>query len=291
MELLQQLAGLALLVCACWLGWRRWIAPYVHDLHADGMGMLLLAVLAITGGLIGSPFWWMGDPSSFSWTLPPLAGRLLGAAGFSFAVIGCYVLESRQQQLVRAYIVMLAVYLAPLVAAILLFHLDRFDWSAPITYAFFIVAGGMAAAALWYLVRRTTLGKGFQDAPAEQLPIFMRSWLWLVALVMGLWGLAMFVYPSGPWPQVWVWPQDPLTSRLIATMLLTLCAGALMGLRSVAMARMSLWMFATYGTGAAAACFCNLTQGKPVPAAYATAFCALAVVSLALLIQVRSAKL
>jgi glucan phosphoethanolaminetransferase (alkaline phosphatase superfamily) len=187
----------------------------------------------------------MSDPNSFSWTLPPLAGRLLGAAGFSFAVIGCYVLESRQQQLVRAYIVMLAVYLAPLVAAILLFHLGRFNWSAPITYAFFVVAGGMAAAALWHLGRRTTLGKSFQDRPAEQVPIFMQGWLWLVAIITGLWGLAMFIYPRGPWPEVWIWPQDPLTSRLIATMLLTLCAGAAMGLRSVALARMSLWTFAT----------------------------------------------
>jgi hypothetical protein len=285
--LVEQLCGLALLVCGIWIGWHRWIRPYHRELNFQALGMLMLAVLTVMGGLIGSPFWWMDDPNSFSWTLPPLAGRLLGAAGFAFAVTGCYVLEQRQQRLIRSYIAMLAVYLAPLVAVILLFHLNRFNWGAAITYAFFAVAGGMAAAALWHLFRGTTLGAEFQGPTERSVPWFVQAWLWLVAIVTGLWGLAMFLYPQGPLPQIWVWPQDPLTSRLIATMLLTLCAGALLALHSAAQARMGLWMFTAYGTGAAAACFWNAVAGNSVPVSYAGAFGSLALGSILCVLYLR----
>jgi len=283
MSLFEQLVGLALLLFAIWFGWWRWIRPYRKGLDRQGVGMLMLAVLAVTGGFLGSPFWWIDDPNSFSWTLPPLAGRLLGAAGFAFGVIGCYALEQKQQRLVRSYAVMIAVYLLPLVAAILLFHLDRFNWHAAITYAFFIIAGGMPASAVWHLARGTTLGELFRDAEAGPISAVVRIWLWLVATAAGLWGLAMFVYPSGTLRQIWVWPQDPLTSRLIATMLLTICAAALLALRSAAQARMSLWMFVIYGLGAVLACFWNLVAGSPIPTAYTGAFCTLTVISFALL--------
>jgi hypothetical protein len=282
--LLSQLGVTVVLFGGLWIGWRRWVNPYRIGLDAQGSGMLTLAVLAVAGGLIGSPFWWVDYPGSFSWALPPLAARLLASAGFAFAVAGSYALEQKQQQLIRSYIVMLAVYLAPLVVAILLLHLNRFDWGAPITYGFFVVAGGMAAAAIWHLARGTALGPEFSGLPEQPLPSMLRAWLWLVAIITGLWGLAMFLYPQGPFPQIWVWPQDPLTSRLIASMLLTLSTGALLGLRSAAQARMSLWMFVTYGVGAALACFWNMSAGIPVPMTYAVAFCVLGLISITILL-------
>jgi hypothetical protein len=93
---------------------------------------------------------------------------------------------------------------------------------------------------LRHLVLGTTLGETFRDEKAGPLSTIAQIWLWLVATVAGLWGLAMLVYPQGPVRQIWVWPQDPLTSRLIATMLLTICAVALMAVQSAAQARMSL---------------------------------------------------
>ena len=81
MAVLEQVLGLALLLGAIWFGWWRWIAPYRKGLDSQGVGLLMLAVLAIAGGFIGSPFWWTDAPNSFSWALPPLAVRLLGAAG------------------------------------------------------------------------------------------------------------------------------------------------------------------------------------------------------------------
>jgi len=284
MALFEQLVGLALLLGVVWLGWRRWIEPYREGLDSQGIGLLMLAVLAIAGGFIGSPFWWIDDPDSFSWALPPLASRLLAAAGFAFAVAGCYALEQRRQELVRSYIVMLAVYLVPLVVAILLFHLDRFNWRAPITYVFFAIAAGMAAAAVWHIARKTTLSARFSDQPNEPVAAAPQAWLGLIVIVAGLWALALLVYPQGPVPQIWLWPQDPLTSRLIGAMLLTIAAGALLALRSAQQAMMSLWMFVTYGIGGALACGWNGLDGKPVPLSYAAAFCMLALISLAILV-------
>src|SRR5918994_1285749 len=65
----------ALLGLAAW-GYRHWICPRRVGIH--GKGMLLLSVLTLVGGLLGSTGGWIDDPRSFSWDLPLLASRMLG---------------------------------------------------------------------------------------------------------------------------------------------------------------------------------------------------------------------
>jgi len=48
--------------------------------------MLLLSVLTLVGGLLGSTGWWIDDSRSFSWNLPPLASRMLAPSCFAFGV-------------------------------------------------------------------------------------------------------------------------------------------------------------------------------------------------------------
>lgn len=63
--LLVQFLGLvALLGLVAW-GYRHWIRPRRVGIH--GKGMLLLSVLTLVGGLLGSTGWWIDDPRSFSW--------------------------------------------------------------------------------------------------------------------------------------------------------------------------------------------------------------------------------
>lgn len=277
LNFLSQVGALALLIAGVALGWRRW--------HSEGLtfqqrGLLLLLILTAAGGLFGAPFWWMDSPAAFSWDLPPLASRMLAAAGLGFAVVGWFVLEERRASTARWYLIVLAIYLVPLVAAILLLHLDRFDWTAPITYAFFLIAGGMSVAALWHLTLGTELGAptgGAAPVPAVQ------GWLWAIAAVMGAWGTALFLWPAGPWPLVFVWPADALTSHLIAVMLLTLAGGALLARGDAGRARHMLALGTIYGFGVTAAAIWNLAAGRPVPAAYAISFAVLAVGSFALL--------
>src|SRR5262245_55611330 len=128
MSLLPQLAGLALLLAGVWLCYRRWVLPRA-GLDIQSRGLLVLLILTLIGGAVGGPVWWADAPWAFSWDLPPLAGRMLAAAGWTFAVICFLALERPSPGRLRLLVWLLAIYLLPLVAAILLFHLDRFDFA------------------------------------------------------------------------------------------------------------------------------------------------------------------
>jgi hypothetical protein len=97
--------------------------------------MLLLCVVTLVGGLLGSTGWWTDDPRSFSWDLPPLASRMLASAGWAFGVATLAALHRPVPRRTRLVMLMLAVYLAPLLVTAPLFHLDRFDYHVRILRA------------------------------------------------------------------------------------------------------------------------------------------------------------
>jgi hypothetical protein len=182
---------------------------------------------------------------------------------------------------VRLVLVLLLVYLAPLAAVAVLFHRDRFDFAAPITYGFFTIALALVLGAAWFWLRQPRLLHN--DATAGPAPgSLVRAGLALAAALTGAWGLALFVTDRGPSPLVWAWPGDLLSSRLIAVMLLALAAGALFGLRHAAAARPMLAMLGTYGLGLAVASLWNALAGRPVPLGYLAIFGGLGLVSWAL---------
>jgi len=82
-SLVRVLGLFALLGIVAW-GYRRWIG--VREVGIQGKRMLLLTLVTLVGGLLGSTGWWIDDPRSFSWDLPPLAGRMLASAGWAFGV-------------------------------------------------------------------------------------------------------------------------------------------------------------------------------------------------------------
>jgi len=287
-DLVAQASTLVLLAAGMWWGYRRWIRPYVPTLDWEGVGLLLLLVLTFLGGIIGSPIWWFDDPRSFSWDLPPLASRMLGAAGWSFAVTTWVALERPTTRRVRLILILLAMYLVPLVLAILLFHLDRFDWNAPISYMFFVIAGGMSLAAVYFLMRQPAAPLDeAQPTRAVQQPT--QIWLRLVAILTALWGVALFMTDRGPSILIWAWPGDLLTSRLIGVMLLTLAIGSAVSLRSTDRALMMLIMMATYGIGLTVASLWNTLVSKPIPLVYCVVFAAIFIGSTLLLLRDRTA--
>ncbi len=269
-SVVQQALIVPVLLAVLWWGYRQWIQPRA-GLDLPSQAALGLVLLALVGAFLGAPFWWADLRESFSWDLPPLASRLLASAAWSFVVAAFLALRSPRGRRVHLVILMIAVYLAPLVAAILLFHLDRFDFAAPITYAFFLIAGGMSLAALWFLARPPAVLHDRAVAPvAPGQPV--RLWLTLVALVTGPWGIALWLADRGPLPLVWVWPGDLLTSRLIAVMLLTIAVGALWSLRDADTGRMMLGVSLTYGLGVAVAALWNSLAGRPIPLLYLLVF-------------------
>lgn len=196
-----------------------------------------LVLMASLGGLIGGPAWWQNLPWAFAWDLPPLAARYLAVAALCFAFIGLRALASGAVTQMRVVSAMIAVYLGPLTVAIVLFHLDRFNFAAPVTYAFFAIVAVMLAGALLEMIRLPMNERGLSGAL-----------LWEVGVPVGLWGLALFAWPAGPVALIWPWPQDPLSSRLIAAMFLTVATACLMA-EGPAERRLALWLCLTYGAG------------------------------------------
>jgi hypothetical protein len=272
--------GAVLLMLGLGFGWWRWIQPYRDALPPVRIAVKWLIVLTLMGAFFGQFGWWLDDDDSFAWQLPPLASRMLGAAATSFAVATVVVLERATPRREHLVLVLLAVYLWPLVVAIFAFHLDRFEADDALTYSFFLIAGTMSAAtaALLLLTRSPDGGTGAVETPD---PI-QRSWLLLVALVTGLWGLALFVTDDGPWGAIWAWPGDLLTSRLIGVMLLTIAAGSLYAARYRSTATAVLAMTATYGVGLAVASLWQAVDDRPVKPAYVAVFLVIAAGSLVL---------
>lgn len=283
-----QVVALAVLLIALWGGYRRWVQPRAASLTGADRALLLLVILTLMGGFIGGAFWWFDVAGSFSWDLPPLASRMLAVAGFAFGVVTAIALEHPTAGRLRLILVLLAVYLLPLLVAAPLFHLDRFDPAAPITYAFFLIVALMSAASLWFLLRPPRLLAETGDVvPASPV---VQGWLGVCAALTALWGLALFATDNGPSALMWVWPGDMLTSRLIGVMLLTLAVGALLGLRHADIARQMLAMLLTYGLGLAVASIWNSLSGKPIKPAYVVVFGVLGLGSLLLLWRERGLR-
>lgn len=278
-----QITGLLLLIGGMWFGYWQWILPRNDILTTAGLGLLILVDATMIGGLVRSPFWWTDQPWSFSWDLPPLASRMLGAAGFSFFAVALMALRRPVYRRLRLILILLVIYLAPLVVAILVFHLNRFDFTAPITYGFFAIATPMTVAALWFLFRQPIIlpDEGRDSFPASTV---VQVWLWVVAFITGLWGLALFVTDKGITPLIWTWPGDLLSSRLIGVMLLTICVGALYAFRTADASRMMLVMILIYSLGLTLAALWNIFFGLPIKPLYTAVFGVIFVVTTVLLI-------
>jgi hypothetical protein len=272
--------GLLVLLAGVYAGYRRWIAP--HTLDIQGRGLMLLLVLTLMGGFIGSFAWWLDDARSFSWDVPALASRMLASAGWSFALMCLLALNRPTYRRVRLVLLLLCVYLLPLVVAGLVFHLDRFNFALPLTYGFFGIAGGMSVATLWYLARQPHILA--DDAPTPPSTM-VRNWLGLVAVVTGIWGLALFITDSGPLDLIWVWPGDLLSSRLIGVMLLAIAAGCAYSLRYADVSRLMLAMTAAYGLGLAVASLWGVLTNTPIRVSYLVVFGVIFAVSSVLLMR------
>jgi hypothetical protein len=244
------LAVALLVLGACEIVGRRiWLDRLRPPPSRDARWMAMLVILTLAGGFIGSFSWWLGVPGSFAWQLPPLAGRMLGSAGWSFAFVAFLALQRPTFLRMRLVMLMLFVYLAPLALALVALHLDRLDFLAPITYPFLAVVALLSLGAAWFLWRRTRVLPIASEPPHEPPTRGLRSWLWIVALVTGAWSVALAVTDAGPIREIWTWPGDPLSSRLIASMLVTVAICSMWTTRNADAARIMTGVAAIYGIG------------------------------------------
>ncbi len=196
---------------------------------------------AALGGLVGAPAWWQNLPQAFPWPLPGLAAEYLAVAGLAFALGFAMILWTGTIAALRLGAWMLLVCLAPLSVAIYGWHLARFDLSAPVTWAFATVVALLILGATNALLRLNSNERGL-SGPIDTA----------IGTVAGLWGLVLFAWPEGPLTQIWPWPGDPLTTRLIAASFLSVASAGWLS-EGRAERRIALWIAAFHGAGIAAA--------------------------------------
>jgi hypothetical protein len=208
---------------------------------------------------------------------------MLAAASWSFVVVAYMALRRPSYRRLRLVLLLVFVYLFPLTIAILLFHVDRFDFSAGVTYVFFIIVVSMDVASAWYLLRQPTI---LQDQSRDREPTvrIVRLWMLLVGVVLGLWGLALFFSNTGPIAVVWVWSYDVLSTRLIGVMLLAVATGLFYSFRFRDVAQVMLATLVVYGVGISAASLWSLIIDAPFPVSYFVVFGLVSLVSLSLLV-------
>lgn len=270
------LGGLMFVLAFFGAGWWGW--PRLQGLSA---ATRFTVIATATGGLIGALFWWQDLTPAFAWDLPPLASRLLGAAATAFGAGGVLVLL--QPSAARAWLhdVMTAIYLLPLLAAVLLLHLDRFDYAAPVTWGFFVAVLAVGGASIAGVAL---------DRPGDPGPVsrpFEAGWHVLAGVLLGIWAGALFVAPATPVALIFLWPADPLTSRLIAAMLMTLAAAMLIARGRAGLSLSANLVGAIYGWGGVAALAVNMAAGLSWPPAYLAVFGLVGAVSTALLLSRR----
>ncbi|EHK57407.1 hypothetical protein [Allomesorhizobium alhagi] len=249
------------------------------------VGRFVLIATAV-GGLIGAPFWWLDLAPSFAWDLPPLASRMLGVAALAFGVTGVAVLEHPSAARERLFYILILAYLVPLALAAVFLHLDRFDFARPVTYGFFAVVIVLCVGSALELSRGRRV-----DAAQPSPGAAVRGWLLLAGLVLAVWGAALFLVPTAPYPQLFNWPQDELSSRLIAAMLVTVAVAFFLSRRDAGLARLALLFAGVYGIGVVAAGLMNAVGGKPMPLLYVTGFGVIGLVSLGLLAGMKGMRI
>lgn len=266
-----QVIGLALLIGGVALG--EWVLQR-RDGRARDVVAERIVLLTLAGGFLGAPFWWRGDRDAFAWILPPLAGRMLAAAGWAFAVACLLALRKPGAAHFRLIGAMLAIYLGPLTVAILVMHLDRFDPARAVTWGFFGIVILLLAGSVRLIMSRQML-------TPDTVPSGVLRWA-LAALgsATGVWGLVLFIWPQGPVSALWLWPTDALTSRLIASMFLTVAFASWMASASARLSVTVMVVVIVYGFGVCLAGIANLLADKPLPVAY-LAFWAMAAVAAA----------
>ena len=171
----------------------------------------------------------------FSWTIEPAqTAAFLGAAYWAAAVLFSWAARQRHRE--RIWIAALP---EATVAVLLLIatqlHLDKFH--DDLFGYFWVAVYAIAAPVLIYLIAATHSAPGAEAGPVLPLPPWLRLVLALQATVFAIYGIGLFVSPSG-FDGAWPWPLTPLTARAIAAFLLGFAMAAAIAVRGNSLRRL-----------------------------------------------------
>ena len=165
---------------------------------------------------------------------PPITAAFLGAAYWAAAVLFSWAARQRHRE--RIWIAALP---EATVAVLLLIatqlHLDKFH--DDLFGYFWVAVYAIAAPVLIYLIAGTHSAPGAEAGPVLPLPPWLRLVLALQATVFAIYGIGLFVSPSG-FDGAWPWPLTPLTARAIAAFLLGFAMAAAIAVRGNSLRRL-----------------------------------------------------
>jgi hypothetical protein len=159
----------------------------------------------------------------FAWTVqPPLSAAFFGAGYGAGALLAGLSLRERSWARIRPGVLAIIVF-ATLTLVVTLLHRDRFHFGAGgfaegsawlwlAIYVVFPIAGVIALVTEWRAL-------GSDPPPAGPIPPALRGILAIQAVVLGLLGLGLLLFPDSV-ASFWPWMLTPLTARAIGAWLL-----------------------------------------------------------------------
>ena len=227
---------------------------------------VLVAAAVFAGGLWAAPAWWHGTEGSFPLELSAFTGRLLAAGATVFAFAGLITLLRPSRQRVRFLMMMVLLHLGPLTAALAIWHPGALDWTAPASWGFVLALVLLIPGALVGLLTPV----GLRAAPKVRPPARgARVILLLAGLIAWGWGLALYIMPDGPRPELWLWAEAPLESRLMASSFFALAGASLVGAFAGRHSAVALFLLVVWAGGVGGAIWPAYLAGEAWPVAYA----------------------
>jgi len=236
----------------------------------------MVAAMVFAGGLWAAPAWWYGSEGSFPFPLDPFSGRLLGAAAAVFAMAALITLIRPSRQRMRFLMVLVLCHLGPLAAALIVWHRDAFDWTDPAAWGLVVAMVLLLPGALLGLLAPAGLTRAIDVRPPAR---GSRVILGLTGLAAWALGLALYIRPDGPVPELWLWAGEPLTSRLMASALFALAGAAIIGAFAGRHSATALFLLVVWGAGLGLAVLPQHQAGEALPWAWAGLWGAVAVLA------------
>lgn len=148
----------------------------------------------------------------FAWTIQhPLTPVFMGAS-YLAGIGNLIAVRADRWSLARVQMPAIITFTMTMLLATLL-HIPIFNWSHPVAWAWLAVyvVSPIAAVIVWIQMER-----GFQrpEFDSKQLPASFSSVMLTFALVHGLTGLVLFLFP-GQTAVLWPWSLTPLTARVV----------------------------------------------------------------------------
>lgn len=156
----------------------------------------------------------------WAWSIPPFNSRYIGAIYYAaflplvvFAIVGRWSPG-------RLVLWMIFTFTAS-IGVVMFLHIPNFDWARPATFGFWFLYIFLPINSAIYLYRL----RDWQLYDGEDTPTFSRILLWVITVVLGLYGIGLLIAPEAV-TSFWPWKIDAFHGHIYAATFITPAMGA-----------------------------------------------------------------